>query len=107
MDDATKRLVDRGEKLTRLLVQPRYSPIPITDQAIFLYAALNGFLEGIPLYFVSVFEFQFFSFLKSSFFYKVLSHHLKTQLDFRVVDFILESFKLTFIKIFIAHEKVI
>jgi len=43
LDDATKRLVDRGEKLTRLLVQNRYSPISIIDQAIFLYAALMDF----------------------------------------------------------------
>ena len=35
LDDVTKKLVDRGEKLTRLLVQPRYSPIDITEQAVF------------------------------------------------------------------------
>jgi F-type H+-transporting ATPase subunit alpha len=101
LDDATKRLVDRGEKLTRLLVQPRYNPISITDQAIFLYAALNGFLEGIPVIFVSIFETQLFSFLRKSFFYAALSHHLKSNLDFRVLDFILDSFKYAFIKTFV------
>ena len=103
LDDATKRLVDRGEKLTRLLVQPRYSPISITDQAIFLYAALNGFLEGIPVSYVLSFETQLFSFLRKSFFYAALSHHLKSQLDFRVLDFLLESFKKAFIKTFIKN----
>jgi len=101
LDDATKRLVDRGEKLTRLLVQPRYSPISITDQAIFLYAALNGFLEGVPLSSVSVFEAQLFSFLRKSPFYDALCHHLKTQMDFRVLDFLLLSFRMAFIKTFI------
>ena len=38
LDDVTKKLVDRGEKLTRLLIQPRYNPIGITDQTIFLFA---------------------------------------------------------------------
>jgi len=103
LDDATKRLVDRGEKLTRLLVQPRYSPISITDQAIFLYAALNGFLEGIPVSYVLSFETQLFSFLRKSFFYAALSHHLKSQLDFRVLDFLLESFKKAFIKTFLTN----
>jgi len=103
LDDATKRLVDRGEKLTRLLVQPRYNPISITDQAIFLYAALHGFLEGVPLYLVSIFEGQLFSFLRKSFFYLALSHHLKNQLDFRVLDFLLDSFRSAFIKTFVSR----
>jgi len=101
LDDATKRLVDRGEKLTRLLVQPRYSPIAITDQAIFLYAALNGFLEGIPVSFVSAYESQLFSFLHKASFYVALSHHLKNKMDFRVLDFLLASFKIAFIKNFV------
>ena len=81
MDDATKRLVDRGEKLTRLLVQNRYSPISIVDQAIFLYAALNGFLDGVPVGLVSVFENQLFSFLTKSPFYYPLVFHLQKNLD--------------------------
>jgi len=35
LDDATKRLVDRGEKLTQLLIQDRYQPIDIVNQTIF------------------------------------------------------------------------
>jgi len=104
LDDATKRLVDRGEKLTRLLIQPRYSPISITDQAVFLYAALNGFLEGIPLSFVSIFEVQLFSFLNNSLFYKPLRFHLKNSLDFRILDFLLDSFRLNFIKVFVSEH---
>jgi len=98
LDDATKRLVDRGEKLTRLLVQNRYSPISIIDQAIFLYAALNGFLDGVPVSLVSVFEFQLFSFLRNSPFYCPLTFHLKYNLDFKVLDFFLSSFRKAFIE---------
>jgi len=97
LDDATKRLVDRGEKLTRLLVQNRYSPISIIDQAIFLYAALNGFLDGIPLSLVSIFEYQLFDFLKNSPFYCPLTFHLRYNLDFKVLDFFLSSFRTAFI----------
>jgi len=97
LDDATKRLVDRGEKLTRLLVQNRYNPISIIDQAIFLYAALNGFLDGIPANLVSIFEFQLFSFLRNSPFYCPMTFHLKYNMDFKVLDFFLSSFRKAFI----------
>lgn len=101
LDDATKKLVDRGEKLTRLLIQPRYSPITITDQTIFLYAALNGFLDQIPVHLVSVFEMQLFSFLNDSSVHSPFKHHLKNKIDFRVLDFLLNSFKNAFIKVFV------
>ena len=55
LDDVTKRLVDRGEKLTKLLVQNRNEPLDITEQTLFLYAALNGFLDEIPLNLVNIY----------------------------------------------------
>jgi len=45
LDDATKQLIDRGARLTRLLVQNRFSPVSIDKQIIFLYTALNGYLD--------------------------------------------------------------
>lgn len=100
LDDATKWLVDRGEKLTRLLVQDRFSPLSVTDQTIFLYAALNGFLDGIPVSLVSRYEKELFSFLKNSFLYEPLTYHLRHSLDIKVMDFFLGVFKEHFIKFF-------
>lgn len=45
LDDATKQLVDRGQRLTRLLIQKRYKPLSIDKQILFLYAALKGYLD--------------------------------------------------------------
>jgi F-type H+-transporting ATPase subunit alpha len=45
LDEATKQLVDRGARLTRLLVQGRYNPVSMDKQVLFLYAALNGYLD--------------------------------------------------------------
>jgi F-type H+-transporting ATPase subunit alpha len=45
LDDATKQLLDRGARLTRLLVQNRFRPVSIDNQILFLFAALNGFLD--------------------------------------------------------------
>lgn len=96
LDDATKRLVDRGEKLTRLLVQNRFSPLSITDQAIFLYAALNGFLDGIPVDLVSRYESELFSFLKSTFLYEPFSYHLRLELPQELLNFFLYHFTANF-----------
>jgi F-type H+-transporting ATPase subunit alpha len=89
LDEATKRLVDRGEKLTKLLVQNRNSPIDVVDQMIFLYAALNGFLDGVPVDLVSRYETELYSFLKSTMFYLPLHHHLRSHLNPRLMNFIL------------------
>lgn len=96
LDDATKRLVDRGEKLTRLLVQNRFSPLTITDQAIFLYAALNGFLDGIAVELVSRYEIELFSFLKSTFLYDPFSYHLRLELPQELLNFFLYHFTANF-----------
>ena len=101
LDETTKRLVDRGEKLTRLLVQNRFSPLSITDQTIFLYAALNGFLDGISVALVSRYEIELFSFLRSSFLYEPLSYHLRFELDSKIMEFFLSIFRQYFIKYFV------
>lgn len=92
LDDATKRLVSKGEKLTQLLVQNRYEPINIVDQMIFLYAALNGFLDDIPVSLVSVYEKELFIFLKNSFFYLPLQSELRENLHPIILDYILGLF---------------
>jgi F-type H+-transporting ATPase subunit alpha len=69
LDEATKRLVDKGEKLTQLLVQNRYNPIDIVDQTIFLYSALNGYLDGIPVGLVPIYEQELYLFIKKTIFF--------------------------------------
>jgi F-type H+-transporting ATPase subunit alpha len=98
LDDATKRLVDKGEKLTRLLVQSRFEPIDIVDQTIFLYAALNGFLDGIPVFLVSLFEKELYSFLKKTVFYEILRSELREVLEVDLLDFILGEFHSEFLE---------
>jgi len=98
LDDATKRLVDRGEKLTKLLVQNRYEPIDIVYQTIFLYAALNGFLDAIPVVFVPVFEKELYEFLDNSFFGVPLKYQMRDVLNVQLLDFILDSFQECFVE---------
>jgi len=97
LDDVTKRLVDRGEKLTKLLVQNRNEPIDISEQTIFLYAALNGFLDDIPLTLVNIYEKELYKFLKTTIFYEPLKIILREELDESIIEYILENFKVNFL----------
>lgn len=97
LDDVTKRLVDRGEKLTKLLVQNRNEPIDITQQTLFLYAALNGFLDYIPLNLINIYEKELYKFLKKTIFYEPLKVILKESLDVELISFILSTFNTYFL----------
>jgi len=99
LDDSTKKLIDRGEKLTKLLIQNRFEPIDIVNQTIFLYAALNGFLDDINVNLISIFEKELNNFLINSIFYLPLKEKLKEELDVVLLDWILLEFKFYFLKI--------
>jgi F-type H+-transporting ATPase subunit alpha len=106
LDEATKRLIDRGEKLTRLLVQNRLEPVDIVDQTIFLYAALNGFLDEIPLNLVNIYEKELYKFMKKTIFYEPLKIILRDNLEIEIINFILFQFKIYFllnIEVFIKN----
>jgi F-type H+-transporting ATPase subunit alpha len=92
LDEVTKRLVDRGEKLTKLLVQNRSEPLDISEQTIFLYAALNGFLDVIPLNLVNLYEKELYKFLRNTIFYEPLKIDLRENLDVELIGFLLENF---------------
>ena len=92
LDEVTKRLVDRGEKLTKLLVQNRSEPLDISEQTIFLYAALNGFLDVIPLNMVNLYEKELYKFLRNTIFYEPFKVILKDTLDVELINFLLENF---------------
>jgi F-type H+/Na+-transporting ATPase subunit alpha len=49
LDKATQRQLDRGLRLTELLKQGQYSPIPLADQIVLIYAGTNGYIDGIKL----------------------------------------------------------
>jgi F-type H+-transporting ATPase subunit alpha len=93
LDDATKRLVDRGTKLTKALVQNRFVPIDVTDQVIFLYAVLNGFLDGIPAALVQSFEQELLTFLPKTAFHAPLTFYLKVTLEEDIIIYFLSLFR--------------
>ena len=49
LDAATQRLLARGARLTELLKQDQYDPLPIEEQVAVIFAGVRGFLDNIPL----------------------------------------------------------
>ncbi|KAK7232562.1 hypothetical protein RIF29_46995 [Crotalaria pallida] len=49
LDAATQALLNRGARLTEVLKQPQYAPLPIEKQILVIYAAVNGFCDRMPL----------------------------------------------------------
>ena len=56
LDAATQQLLNRGEKLTELLKQKQYVPIPVEEQACILYAGVRGFLDKLQTSEIARFE---------------------------------------------------
>lgn len=56
LDAATQRLLARGARLTELLKQPQYSPLPVEEQVVSIFAGVRGFLDGISLADINSFE---------------------------------------------------
>jgi F-type H+-transporting ATPase subunit alpha len=49
LDKATQSQLARGERLVEILKQGQYSPVPVEKQIVIIYAAVNGYLDGIPV----------------------------------------------------------
>ncbi len=56
LDAATQRLLARGARLTELLKQDQYAPMPIEEQVVVIFAGVRGFLDPLPLEKVTSFE---------------------------------------------------
>ena len=56
LDASTQKLLNRGARLTELLKQKQYSPLPFEEQTASIFAGTNGYLDGIPVTDVTRYE---------------------------------------------------
>ena len=56
LDASTQRLLNRGAKLTELLKQAQFSPVPVEEQVVAIFAGVNGYLDSLAIDAVSRFE---------------------------------------------------
>jgi len=65
LDASTQQLLARGSRLTELLKQPQYKPLPVEEQVVAIFAGVRGYLDKIDISRVGPFEAQFVSELKT------------------------------------------
>jgi F-type H+-transporting ATPase subunit alpha len=58
IDPVTARVIDKGRKNERLLIQPQYRPLEVQDQIAVIYCGVHGLLEKVPMDKVAEFEKQ-------------------------------------------------
>ena len=59
LDKATQDQLSRGDRLIEILKQPQYSPAPVEEQVMMIFAAINGHLDDIPVEKLKDFEGKF------------------------------------------------
>ncbi len=66
MDAVTAFTINKGQKNTRLLIQPQYSPMPVEQQIAILYCGTKGLLKDVPLDKVHKFEKDYLNVLRTN-----------------------------------------
>jgi len=67
LDKSTRAQIDRGRRITEILKQPQYEPMPVERQVMILYAAINGYIDDIPTEKVITFEKGFQQFMDAQY----------------------------------------
>ncbi|MBI5450234.1 MAG: F0F1 ATP synthase subunit alpha [Gammaproteobacteria bacterium] len=65
LDEATRRQLERGQRVTELMKQKQYAPLSVAEQSVSLFAANQGFLDDVELKKVGDFEAALHGYMKS------------------------------------------
>ncbi len=66
LDETTRAQIERGRRVTEILKQPQYVPMPVEHQVAILYAVINGYLDSVPVEKIREFEDKFHEYLKAN-----------------------------------------
>jgi F-type H+-transporting ATPase subunit alpha len=66
LDEATRKQLERGQRVTELMKQKQYSPLTIAEMAVSLFAANEGFLDDVDVNKVVDFEAALHSYVRSN-----------------------------------------
>ena len=66
LDKATKMQLERGQRITEVLKQPQYVPMPLEKQVTVLYAVTNGYFDDMPVNKIGAVEESFHRFMETT-----------------------------------------
>lgn len=67
LDAATKAQLERGARMTEILKQVQYAPMPVEEQVLVLYAATKGVLDEVDVHDVVRFEKEYLSYMRANY----------------------------------------
>ena len=67
LDAATRQQLERGQRITEVLKQPQFEPMPLAQQVTIMYAVINGFLDDVPIGMVKSWETEFHVYMEASY----------------------------------------
>jgi F-type H+-transporting ATPase subunit alpha len=65
LDKATQQQLARGSRMTELLKQGQYVPLPVEKQVLILFAGANGFVDALPLSALDRYERELYAFVEA------------------------------------------
>lgn len=67
LDESSRKQLDRGQRMVEILKQPPYSPLPVENQIVIIFAGSRGFLDDIPVNAIGKFENELYSFIEAKY----------------------------------------
>lgn len=95
MDAVTARVIDKGRKNERLLIQPQYQPWSVEEQVAVIFCGTKGLLESVPMDKIAEFQQRFLMTLRASHKADVLDAIKEGQLTDQITDILTQVAKET------------
>lgn len=67
LDDSSRKQLDRGQRMVEILKQPPYSPLPVENQVVIIFAGSRGFLDDIPVSSIGKFEAELYPYIEAKY----------------------------------------
>lgn len=67
LDESTRKQLERGQRMVEVLKQPPYSPLPVENQVVLIYAGSKGYLDDIPAGVVGKFENELYPYIEAKY----------------------------------------
>jgi len=67
LDEATRKQLERGQRITEVMKQKQYSPLSVSEMALVLYAASEGYMDDLPINRIADFEHGILGFARGNY----------------------------------------
>ncbi|MDO5046414.1 F0F1 ATP synthase subunit alpha [Campylobacter sp.] len=99
LDESSRKQLERGQRMVEVLKQPPYSPLPVENQVVLIFAGSKGYLDDVATLNVTKFESELYPYIEAK--YPEIFEQIRTKkvLDKEIEELLhkaLKDFKATF-----------